>query len=349
MTRRGSEGFWSTALGQALLAGGTVAAVLLTVLAGIALTYREQLAWGAPTPTPALEGTAAPSPTLVRTPAPPSPTRTPIPISSPSPQPTPTETPQATATPALATAEATSVPPPFPTCLPPGGWQPYVVHEGDSLHVLAWQRGTTTYAVLQANCLDEATLVAGQVLYLPPLPGMTVATATPRPVPAVPCGRPPASWRVYVVRKGDTLSDLAIRYGTTVPAIMSANCLASTTIYTGQRLYLPAQAIWWPPAPTPTPRPWPTLPPPTPAFPPTAPAPPPTVPATPTPWVTPLPPPEPTPAPPTPAPTAPPPAPTEPPTPLPPTPPPAPTEPPTPLPPPPTPAPTEPPPSPPAP
>lgn len=305
MTGRGSSGFWNTTLGQALLAGGIVGVVLLTVLAGIVLTYQEQWAWRAPTSTPVPVGGATPSPTATHTPTAPSPARLPSPTATP--QPSPTATPEAAIP--IAPAVETPLPSPPPACLPPAGWQPYVVREGDSLHVLAWQRGTTTYAVLQANCLTEATLVAGQVLYLPPLPGAPRPTATPRSLPAVPCGQPPASWRPYVVRRGDTLSDLAIRYGTTVPAILSANCLASTTIYAGQRLYLPAQPIWWPPAPTPTPRPWlPRPPTSTPALPPPAPVP------SPTPWVTPIPPPEPAPTVlPTPAPPTPPPAPTVPP------------------------------------
>ncbi|MGQ9594283.1 MAG: LysM peptidoglycan-binding domain-containing protein [Anaerolineae bacterium] len=314
MAGRGSSGFWGTALGQALLAGGIVGVVLLTVLAGIVLTYQEQLAWRAPTPIPTSVRGATLSPTALYTPASPPPARSPSPTATP--QPSPTGTPEV----AIPTAPAVETPPsPPPACPPPAGWQPYVVREGDSLHVLAWQRGTTTYAVLQANCLMEATLVAGQVLYLPPLPGAPRPTATPRSLPAAPCGQPPASWRPYVVRRGDTLSDLAIRYGTTVPAILSANCLASTTIYAGQRLYLPAQPIWWPPAPTPTPRPWlPRPPTSTPALPPPGPVPTPTalpLPS-PTPWVTPIPPPEPAPSvPPTPTsvPPTPPPAPTVPP------------------------------------
>ncbi len=273
MAGRGNEGFWRTALGQAILAGGVVTVVLLTVWAGIVLTYQEQLAWGAPTPTPTLERALAPSPTTLQTPLLPSPTPVRPSTASPAPQPSPTATPEATTSPTLP-AERTPPPSPSPACLPPAEWQPYVVREGDLLHVLAWERGTTTYAVLQANCLAEATLVSGQVLYLPPLPGAPRPTATPRSLPAVPCGRPPASWRIYVVRKGDTLSDLAIRFGTTVPAIQSANCLPGTTIYAGQRLYLPAQPIWWPPAPTPTRRPWVPRPPTsTPAFPPPGPVP----------------------------------------------------------------------------
>ena len=39
-----------------------------------------------------------------------------------------------------------------------------------------------------------------------------------------------------MVRPGDTLSGIALRYGTTVDAIMRANGMTSTTIYVGQSL-----------------------------------------------------------------------------------------------------------------
>lgn len=49
-----------------------------------------------------------------------------------------------------------------------------------------------------------------------------------------------ASFSVYVVRYGDTLSGIARRYGVSVASLMQANALRSTTIYTGQRLIIPA-------------------------------------------------------------------------------------------------------------
>lgn len=53
---------------------------------------------------------------------------------------------------------------------------------------------------------------------------------------------PPAqatSYTKYVVRKGDTLSALAKRYGVTVAAIRNANGLSSSRIYVGQVLSIP--------------------------------------------------------------------------------------------------------------
>jgi LysM repeat protein len=77
-----------------------------------------------------------------------------------------------------------------------------------------------------------------------PISAPTVVLLPPTPVCLIPAG-----WQSYSVRPGDTLTGLAWRTGATVAAIMQANCLRSTTIYAGQRLYLPA-----PPAlPTPPP------------------------------------------------------------------------------------------------
>lgn len=48
---------------------------------------------------------------------------------------------------------------------------------------------------------------------------------------------------IYYVRYGDTLFSIAMRYGTTVPAIMQANGLTSEQIYAGQRLIIPLTPI----------------------------------------------------------------------------------------------------------
>jgi LysM repeat protein len=62
----------------------------------------------------------------------------------------------------------------------------------------------------------------------------------------------------YRVRPGDSLSELAARYGTTVRAIQRANGLRSTRIFVGQRLCIPVQRRPAPPKPPqpPAPGPW---------------------------------------------------------------------------------------------
>jgi uncharacterized protein YgiM (DUF1202 family) len=63
--------------------------------------------------------------------------------------------------------------------------------------------------------------------------------------PAVEAALPPQSPRAadsitYTVARGDTLSSIAARFGSTVPAIQQANRLQGTSIYVGQRLVIPA-------------------------------------------------------------------------------------------------------------
>jgi LysM repeat protein len=52
---------------------------------------------------------------------------------------------------------------------------------------------------------------------------------------------------IYTVAAGDTLYDIAIRFNTTVNAIMQANGLTSTSLAIGQKLIIPVAT------PTPTP------------------------------------------------------------------------------------------------
>jgi LysM repeat protein len=65
-------------------------------------------------------------------------------------------------------------------------------------------------------------------------------TYTPTPTAAVsPTATPSSTEFTYIVRTGDTLWGLAIRFGTTVEAIKSRNGLTSDIIYKGQKLVVP--------------------------------------------------------------------------------------------------------------
>jgi hypothetical protein len=66
-----------------------------------------------------------------------------------------------------------------------------------------------------------------------PLPGLG-QTATPAAC-AIPQG-----WQAYTVRVGDSLTTIAERSGSTVPALVQGNCLPNADqIFVGQVLYLP--------------------------------------------------------------------------------------------------------------
>jgi LysM repeat protein len=81
-----------------------------------------------------------------------------------------------------------------------------------------------------ANCLTSADLPAGFALYVPPVPTVAVIACSP-----------PAGWaRTHVVQPGDTLFRIALSYGLTYSQLQRGNCMGdSTTIYAGQRLWVP--------------------------------------------------------------------------------------------------------------
>lgn len=69
-----------------------------------------------------------------------------------------------------------------------------------------------------------------------------VSTSTPRP-PATQqptaCSHP-SGWIIYIVKAGDTLATIGAAYNVSVAQLQAANCMgSSTTIFTGQRLWVP--------------------------------------------------------------------------------------------------------------
>lgn len=114
-------------------------------------------------------------------------------------------------------------------CPPPTGWVLIITYPGDTLEILATRFHTTPGALVNANCLVSSNLLPGYSLYVPPVP-----TITP-----VPCG-PPFSWVRYTVQSGDNLYRISQLFRITVTQLQQANCLGySTTIYTGQNLWVP--------------------------------------------------------------------------------------------------------------
>lgn len=96
----------------------------------------------------------------------------------------------------------------------------YTVRPGDTLLGIAARHGLSVSQLARANGLRwNSWVYAGQRLIIP--------------------GSQPGPSTVYVVQRGDTLSSIARRFGTTVGAIMRANGLTSTRIYAGQWLAIP--------------------------------------------------------------------------------------------------------------
>jgi membrane-bound lytic murein transglycosylase D len=110
----------------------------------------------------------------------------------------------------------------------------YKVRRGDTLSRIAARQGVSERELSALNNLRRRnTIRVGQVLRLPDhaSPSEPVVVASVEPVPAD---------RIHRVRRGDTLTSIARRYGVTEGQIVAANRLNSRhVIGVGQRLRLP--------------------------------------------------------------------------------------------------------------
>lgn len=108
----------------------------------------------------------------------------------------------------------------------------YTVRSGDTLSSIAARFGTTYQAIMRANNLSDSLIVPGQRLAIPQ---GTDTFAEDQILPAA-TGQEAA----YVVRAGDTLWSVAMRYGISVAELKQANNMVGNTIVTGQVLRIPA-------------------------------------------------------------------------------------------------------------
>ncbi|MDD6795208.1 MAG: GH25 family lysozyme [Clostridiaceae bacterium] len=111
--------------------------------------------------------------------------------------------------------------PPTPT---PGSYIYYTVVYGDTLSEIAQKFGTTVSTLTSINGISNPNLIyAGEVLKIPDNGGSSSGGTI-----------------TYKVRSGDTLSEIAKRYGTTVSAIANLNGISNPNlIYVGQLLRIP--------------------------------------------------------------------------------------------------------------
>jgi LysM repeat protein len=119
----------------------------------------------------------------------------------------------------------------------------HVVRRGETLAAIAARYGTSVAAIAQANGLRNTNFVwTGQRLRIPGAANPARTTGAPAP----------SSRSVHVVRRGETLTSVAARYGVSVVALMRANGLRNPNfVYTGQRLIIPARNQPSPPSPLP--------------------------------------------------------------------------------------------------
>lgn len=199
------------------LGGGVILALLsvLLVVGGISLALAETLPPQA-TPTPIPPTVSLDFPTA---------TFTVLPLNSQTV--TPSFTPVMLATDTVSATNTLFV---QVACRFPSGWIAITTTSADTIYSLAQRYKTTAENLSTANCLSSFDIPPGFVLYVPPVPTVTV----------IPCGPPQNYVKRYYVRPGDTLYSIALAYGITYQTLQRANCMgSSTTIYVGQLLWVP--------------------------------------------------------------------------------------------------------------
>ncbi|MFP4476825.1 MAG: LysM peptidoglycan-binding domain-containing protein [Desulfatibacillaceae bacterium] len=117
--------------------------------------------------------------------------------------------------------------------------QPAYVHHrirrGETLSTIARRYGVSSVGIARANNISlRSIIVAGRTLKIPMRGGGTTYTASSTAVRT--------ESTTHRVRRGDSLWNLARRYGTTVAAIQRTNGLSGSRLNVGQSLTIPANA-----------------------------------------------------------------------------------------------------------
>jgi membrane-bound lytic murein transglycosylase D len=130
------------------------------------------------------------------------------------------------------------------------------VGSGETLASIAKEYGVTVSALAEANGMRVSSMLrAGRQLVVPPSGRAIVVASAPSPTPplaaapaATPAPPPPPPGDVYVVRRGDALSEIAKKVGLTEAELLKINRIRNPNfIFEGQRLALKAAPAASPP------------------------------------------------------------------------------------------------------
>jgi membrane-bound lytic murein transglycosylase D len=118
----------------------------------------------------------------------------------------------------------------------------YRVRKGDSLPRIAKRLGVTVAQISKENRLRNNRISTGQdlVVTVPVRTRQYTEAAAPAPAASAAVSGPVSGNKFYVVRKGDTLYNIASRYNISVASLKSANDLKDNNVSVGQRLSINA-------------------------------------------------------------------------------------------------------------
>ncbi|MGN5650747.1 LysM peptidoglycan-binding domain-containing protein [Bacillus sp. Brlt_9] len=105
----------------------------------------------------------------------------------------------------------------------------YTVKSGDTLYRISVNNNTTVNNIKSLNNLNSDTISPGQKLLIKK-GSSTVNKPEEKPT------TPPVNTSTYKVKAGDTLSEIASKFNTSVSSLKSLNNLSSDIIYVGQTL-----------------------------------------------------------------------------------------------------------------
>jgi membrane-bound lytic murein transglycosylase D len=125
-------------------------------------------------------------------------------------------------------------------------WRRHRVKRGDTMASLAKTYSTSVQAIADANRVPaKKTLRPGSYLIVPVVPGepnARVAQYIERAAKSASLAGSDTQTRVYVVKRGDTLSSISRRHRVSVAQIMKWNSKRSAHIRVGERLRIQAPA-----------------------------------------------------------------------------------------------------------
>ena len=101
----------------------------------------------------------------------------------------------------------------------------YIVQKGDSLYSIANANNTTIDELVNLNDLVTNNIYVGQILKIPNTGNSGVSA--------------PGLETTYIIQKGDTLYSIALKYDTSIDAIINKNNLTDTTLSVGDVLIIP--------------------------------------------------------------------------------------------------------------
>ncbi len=110
----------------------------------------------------------------------------------------------------------------------PTGITEHKVQSGENFQSIAEKYNTQVKYIITLNNLSESQVIEGQTLRIPisekPAPEASATTAPASTATAVSKPAAVSTQKVtYTVKRGDTLSDVALKYNTTVPKLQALN------------------------------------------------------------------------------------------------------------------------------